>query len=95
MTEVEQATAVGGDMLAVTGSGPEEVAQLVVAATEALGGSEAPEAAHTSDAAFDAAVILFKAVVFVAIGAMGNPPAQRDLSGLAPTSRPPAIYEKL
>ena len=36
-TVVEQATAVGGDMLAVTGSGPEEVAQLVIASTEALG----------------------------------------------------------
>ena len=60
---VEQATAVGGDMLVVAGAGAEEVAELVVAPTEALGGGEAPEAAHASDAAFDAAMVLFQAVV--------------------------------
>ncbi len=62
-TEVEQAAAVGGDMLVVAGAGAEEVAELVVAPTEALGGGEAPEAAHTSDAAFHAAVVLFQAVI--------------------------------
>ena len=61
-TEVKQATAVGGDMLIVAGAGAKEVAEFVVAPTEALGGGEAPEAAHASDAAFDAPVVLFKAV---------------------------------
>ena len=48
-------------MLVVVGAGAEEVAQLVVAPTEALGGNKAPEAAHASDAAFDAAVVPPKA----------------------------------
>jgi hypothetical protein len=55
--------AIGGDVMAVTGAGAEEVAKLVVAAAEALGGGEALEAAHTSDAAFDAAVILFDGLI--------------------------------
>ena len=73
---VEQARAVGGDMLAVTGSGPEEVAQLVMASAEALGRGEALEAPHASDTAFDGAMVLFQAVVFVATGPMRNPAAQ-------------------
>ena len=60
---MEKAAAVGGDRLVVTGAGAEEVAKLVIAATEALGRGEALEAAHASDAAFDAAVILFQAIV--------------------------------
>ncbi len=34
--EVEQAAAVGGDVLVVAGAGAEEIAELVVAAAEAL-----------------------------------------------------------
>ncbi len=64
-TEVEQATTAGRDMLVVAGAGAEGVAELVVASTEALGRRKALEAAHTSDAAFDAAVVLFQAIVFV------------------------------
>src|SRR3954471_6321320 len=79
---MKQAMAVGGDVLIVAGAGAEEVAEFVVAPTEALGRGEALEAAHTSDAAFDAAMILFQAIVFVATGAMGDPPV---LSGFAPT----------
>ena len=60
---MEQAAAVGGDMLVVTGAGAEEVAELVVAPAEALGRGEALEAAHASDAAFDAAMVLFQAIV--------------------------------
>src|SRR5829696_9747801 len=74
---MKQAMAVGGDVLIVAGAGAEEVAEFVVAPTEALGGGEALEAAHTSDAAFDAAMILFQAIVFVATGPMGDPAAQR------------------
>ncbi len=70
--EMEQAAAAGGDMLVVAGSGAEEVAELVVASTEALGRGEALEAAHTSDAAFDAAVVLLETIVLVATGAMAT-----------------------
>ena len=77
MAEMKPATVVGGDMLVVAGAGAKEVAELVVTPTEALGGGEAPEAAHASDAAFDAAVVLFQAVVFVSAGPMRNPSAQR------------------
>jgi hypothetical protein len=76
-TEVKQATAFCGDMLVMAGARAKEAAEFVVAPTEALGGGEALEAAHASDAAFDAAVVLLQAIVFVAAGAMGNPPAQR------------------
>ncbi len=69
---VEQATAVGGDVLAVTGSGPEEVAELVVGSTKALGRSEALEAAHTSDPSFDAPVVLFQYLLIpVSVGVRG------------------------
>jgi hypothetical protein len=60
---VEQATAVGRDRLVVAGAGAEEVAQLVVASAEPLRRGEALEAAHASDAAFDAAAVLFQAIV--------------------------------
>jgi hypothetical protein len=64
-TEMKVTAAVGRDVLAVTGAGAEEVAELVMAATEALGGGEAVEAAHTSRAPFDAAVILLKPVTLL------------------------------
>ena len=67
---MKQATVVGWDMLVMAGARAKEVAEFVVAPTEALGGGEALEAAHTSDAAFDAAVVLFQAIVFIATGAM-------------------------
>ena len=58
---MEQAAAVGRDMLVVAGAGTEKVAELIIAATEAFGRGEALEAAHASDAAFDAAVVPPKA----------------------------------
>jgi hypothetical protein len=61
--KVKQAAAFGWDMVVVVGAEAEEVAKLVIAPTEALGGSEALKAAHASDAAFDAGMILFQAVV--------------------------------
>jgi len=76
-TEMKPTTAVGGDMLVVPGAEAEEVAELVMASAEPLGGAEALEAAHASHAASDAAVVLFQAVVFVATGPMRNPSAQR------------------
>ena len=44
-------------------AGAEEIAEFIVASAEALGGGEALEAAHASDAAFDAAAVLFQAIV--------------------------------
>jgi hypothetical protein len=76
-TKVKQATAAGGDRLVVTGARAEVVAKLVIASTEPLGGSDALEAPHTSNAAFNAAMILFKSVVFVSAGAVDNAPAKR------------------
>src|SRR5215218_10229718 len=75
--EVKPATAGGGDVLAVAGAEAEEVAEFVVAAAEAVGRGEALEAAHASDAAFDAAVVLLQPVVLVRAGAMDDPPAER------------------
>jgi hypothetical protein len=62
-TEVKQATTAGGDILIVAGAETEEVAKLVMALAEPLRRSEALEAPHTSDAAFDAPMILFQSVI--------------------------------
>ena len=62
-TEVKQATAVGGDGLVVAGAETEEIAKLVMAAAEALGGGEALEPAHASGAPFDAPVILLDGLI--------------------------------
>ena len=62
-TEVEQATAVGGDGLVVAGAEAKEVAELVVAAAEPLRRGEALEAPHASCAPFHAAVVLLEPVV--------------------------------
>ena len=62
-TEVEQAAAVGGDVLVVASAGAEEVAEFVVAATEPLRRGEALEAPHTSRAPFHAAVVLLEPVI--------------------------------
>ena len=59
---MKQTTAVGGNRLVVAGAEAEEVAELVMASTEPLGRAEALEAAHASDAAFDAAVVLLQAL---------------------------------
>ncbi len=61
--EMKPATAGGGDVLVVAGAEAEEVAEFVVASTEPLRRREALEAAHASDAAFDAAVVLLQGTV--------------------------------
>jgi hypothetical protein len=53
-TEVEQATAVGGDMLVVAGAEAEEVAELVMAAAKALGRAEAGVTAPSTAATISA-----------------------------------------
>src|SRR4051812_50056343 len=57
-TKVKQTAATSGDMLVMAGTEAEGVTDFIIAATEALRRGEALEAAHTSDAAFDAAMIL-------------------------------------
>lgn len=55
---LEQTAARGGDRLVVAGAQTAEVAKFVVASAEPHGRVEALEAAHTSDATLDAAVVL-------------------------------------
>ena len=74
--KVDEATTVGGDRLIVARAGAEEVAEFIVAATEALRRDEALEAPHTSYASFDAPMILLEPIVFVRAGPMHNPPAE-------------------
>jgi hypothetical protein len=76
-TEVTQVSTVGRGMLVVAGAGAEEVAKLVVTFAEALRRSEALEPPHTSDAAFDAPVILLQPFVFVGAGPVHDPSAVR------------------
>jgi hypothetical protein len=57
-TEVEQATAAGGDVLVMAGTRAKEMAELVVPSTEALRRVEALEAPHTSRSTFDAPMVL-------------------------------------
>jgi hypothetical protein len=49
-------------------AGTEEITKFIMLATEAVGRVMSPEAPHTSDPSFDAAMILFKAVVQVGAG---------------------------
>ena len=63
--------------MAVADARTEVAAEFIVAATEALGGGEALEPAHTSDAAFYAPMILLKPVVLECAVAMDYPAAQR------------------
>ena len=90
-TEVEQATTAGGDVLVVAGTEAEEGAELVVASAEPLRRSEALEPPHTSDAAFDAAVILLKPVVLVGTGPAHDMAAERTAD--RPRSSVPRLAE--
>ena len=74
---VKQATAAGGNRLVVAATRTEKVAELVVAATEALCRRETLEPAHTSDAAFHAPMILLQPVILVGAGPVHDPPAER------------------
>jgi hypothetical protein len=65
--------------LVVTAPGAEEIAQLAMLATETAGGVIALETTHTSDPAFDAAKILFKAIVEVCAGQVPHRPAQHGV----------------
>jgi hypothetical protein len=67
---------VGGDLLIGSGAGTEEVAQLVVGATEFASRSWAFEPAHRTIATFDTAMILLQAVIEILAVAMPNTCAQ-------------------
>jgi len=77
ITDVKEASAAGGNMLAVASAGMEVVTQFIVASTEPCGRAEALEAAHTSDSTFDAAMILLRSVLPEAAGAVLHIAAQR------------------
>jgi hypothetical protein len=63
----EKVTALPGcwNVLVVTGSTAEEVAELIVLSAESVCRVMLLEAAHTSDPYFDAAMVLFKSIVQV------------------------------
>ncbi len=62
--------------LVVTAARTEEISEFTVLATEAAGCLMILEAAHTSDPALDAAMVLFKPVVQVGAGAVPDGLAQ-------------------
>ena len=61
--KLTKTAAIGGDMLAVEGTDTEEVAKLIVAATESAGRNEASKAAHTSYPSLDPAMVLFQSII--------------------------------
>jgi hypothetical protein len=71
---MKQATTAGGGRLVVAAAKTEEVAEFVLAATEALGRDDALEPAHPSGASFDATGILLKSVILVRAGPVHDPP---------------------
>jgi hypothetical protein len=74
---LKQTAVAGGERLIVAGAQTAEVAKFVVASAEPRGRAEALEAAHTSDAAFDAAVVLLKATAQAGAGPVLRAPAER------------------
>ena len=59
-------------MLAVEGTDTEEVAKLIMAATESPGRHEASKTAHTSYSPLDPAMVLFQSIVQIGIGSVRN-----------------------
>ena len=78
---MKHAAAVGGNMLVVTYTRAEMVAEFVIGSTEPVGGGEALEPTHTSDPAFDAPVILLKSIIS-SRHSFGASPAGPASSGL-------------
>ena len=75
----EEATAPMGcwNVLVVTGSAAEEVAEFIVLSAEPVGRVMLLEAAHTSDPSFDPAMVLFKSIIQVDIRPVTDVAAQR------------------
>ena len=65
------------NVLIVTGSAAEEVAEFIVLAAEPIGRVMLLETAHTSDASFDSAMVLFKSIVQVDARPVADVAAQR------------------
>ena len=63
MTKEAAATAGCWNVLVVTGSAAEEVAEFIVFAAESFGRIMLLEAAHTSDSPFDPAMVLFQSII--------------------------------
>ena len=80
-------------------SGAEEISEFAVLPAEAVGGVVALEAAHTSDPALDAAMVLLEAIVQVGAGAVPDRLAQhaadRPRVGAMPVRRHPVRSEAL
>ena len=76
---VEKATASAacGNVLVVTGSAAKEVAEFIVLSAETIGHALLLEAAHTSDASFDTAMVLFKPIIQVDVRPVADVAAQR------------------
>src|SRR5215217_3391396 len=74
---MEQAAAIGGDVLVVAIATAEKGAELVVGSTEPIRGVECLEAAHTSDPAFHAPMILLQPIVLIGAGSVLDVSAQR------------------
>ena len=63
--------------MVVTGSAAEEVAEFIVLSAETIGHALLLEAAHTSDASFDTAMVLFKPIIQVDVRPVADVAAQR------------------
>ena len=76
---MEEATASAGcrNVLVVTGSAAEEVAEFIVLSAEPVGRVMLLEAAHTSDPSFDPAMVLFKSIIQVDARPVADVAAQR------------------
>jgi hypothetical protein len=76
---MEEVTASTGcrNVLVVTGSAAEEVAELIVLSAEPLGRVMLLEATHTSDPSLDSAMVLFKSIIQVDVRPVADVAAQR------------------
>ena len=65
------------NVLVMTGSAAEEVAEFIVLPAESVGRIMFFEAAHTSDPSFDPAMVLFKSIVQIDARPVADAVAQR------------------
>jgi hypothetical protein len=76
---MEEVTASTGcrNVLVVTGSAAEEVAELIVFSAEPAGSIMLLEATHTSDPSFDPAMVLFKSIIQIDARPVADVAAER------------------
>jgi hypothetical protein len=79
MGVMEKATASAGcwNVLVMTGSATEEVAEFIVLSAEPVCRIMRLEAAHTSDPSLDSAMVLFKSIIQVDVRPVADLAAQR------------------